>query len=228
MHRSLEPNGGVGGYYVHGGAQTYSNYNPQGYIPQQSAGMQFYAQQPMTSQQMMAWATTPSDGEFDYTSSEYTTSTREQRTTQHQVGQGQNAYGVTSQSIPQLTQRSSGSGTALKSASSGSLNFLYSEDEEANGIPKGRSLFSAGAMGKQSADYGGGGSNGSGGNGFNAGAPSGSLGGGPGQGSQKAVGTNDAKSAAAAAASSGTGSRLQPRSSWQRKSQLRSWGSHRR
>ncbi len=186
-----------GGYYVHGSSMN--NYHPQApyMAPQPSPGMSYYTQPPaphLTNQQMMAWATTPPNeaDEYEYTSSEYTSSTR--NNTRMVAAQ---------QGIPQsATQRSSGSGTALKSASSGSLNYVYSEadDDAAYGRSPtygGQSIFYASAaMGKQQSGAGTNGAGAVGGSGF-GGVPE-QYGGGSGLDAQK--GTNGSLDASAAAA----------------------------
>eukprot|EP00531_Pseudo-nitzschia_arenysensis_P017597 CAMPEP_0116151906 /NCGR_PEP_ID=MMETSP0329-20121206/20361_1 /TAXON_ID=697910 /ORGANISM="Pseudo-nitzschia arenysensis, Strain B593" /LENGTH=1276 /DNA_ID=CAMNT_0003648579 /DNA_START=268 /DNA_END=4098 /DNA_ORIENTATION=+ len=197
-----------GGYYVHGNSMN--NYHPQApYMsPQPSPGMSYYTQPPaphLTNQQMMAWATTPPNeaDEYEYTSSEYTSSTRN-NTRMVAVQQG----------IPQsATQRSSGSGSALKSASSGSLNYVYSEADDDAAVygrsPKygGQNLFyaSAAAMGKQQSGAGTSGAGGAGGSAF-GGVPEQYNGGGAGLDAQKgANGSRDASAAAAATASGDKG-----------------------
>jgi len=152
MHRSLDSNAPDGGYYVHSSGllqQLHHNYHSQPYTPQQTAGMPHFPQQPLTNQQMMAWATPPSDGEFAYSSSEYTNSSQQK---QLPFGQGPQTL---SPVVPQSsTYKTSGSGNALKSSSSGSLNFMYSDDDDLGGRGKGQSLFSSAPKGKQAANSG--------------------------------------------------------------------------
>jgi len=180
----------MAGYYVHGG--SLNNYHPQAaYLaPQPSPGMTYYSQHQapqLTNQQMLAWATQPNEAdEFGYTSSEYTSSTRKNHTTV-----------VSPQGIPHsATQRSSGSGTALKSASSGSLNYIYNEEDDAAAKYGGQGLFYASAsMGKQQAGGGSTGRNGGGVSGL--GGIADPYGGAGGLGAQKS--TNGAPDSSAAA-----------------------------
>jgi len=131
-----------GGYYVSGAAvshQMHHNYHPQSYLsPQQSPDMPYYSTQPMTNQQMMAWATTPSDGEFEYTSSEYTTSSRNNSLDpypHHRSQFSQSTYGASPTIEQPASKMMSSSGRGIASASSGSLNFAFSDDED---TPAGR------------------------------------------------------------------------------------------
>ena len=125
-----------GGYYV-------QHPQPDFMTAAQQQSMPYYTHPPsLTNHQMLAWATPPNNDvdEFEYTSSEYTSS-----------NSNNNNNGIVA---------------PLKSASSGSLNYVYGDDDDRAAKQSNSILYTTASMGKQQAGADSSGKTGRGGSGF--------------------------------------------------------------